>query len=158
MPNSGEPKARILFADNIFRRNKSSEHYKKAVLDATDLYLTVNFRRDSPAELADYVLPAISHYEGWDIRGEVGYHRYVNLTVPPKGLKPIGETRSEWEICRLLAEKIERAAKRRGLMQIPDPDFKGEKDGKKVALTRGLDILHAELTMQGKLNTDKDVV
>lgn len=156
--NFGEPKVRILFADNMFRRNKSSSHYKKSVLDATELYVNVNFRMDSSAELADYVLPAISHYEGWDIRGEVGYHRYVNLTVPPPGLKPIGETKSEWEICRLLAEKIERAAKRRGLKQIPDPDFTVEKDGKKEPVMRDLDILHADYTMQGKLNTDKDVV
>jgi dimethylsulfide dehydrogenase subunit alpha/complex iron-sulfur molybdoenzyme family reductase subunit alpha len=154
----GEPKVRILFADNMFRRNKSSSHYKKSVLEATELYVNVNFRMDSSAELADYVLPAISHYEGWDIRGEVGYHRYVNLTVPPKGLKPVGETKSEWEICRLLAEKIERAAKRRGLKQVPDPDFTVEKDGKKAPLTRDLDILHADFTMLGKLSTDKDVV
>ena len=158
LANFGEPKVRILFADNMFRRNKSSSHYKKSVLDATELYVNVNFRMDSSAELADYVLPAISHYEGWDIRGEVGYHRYVNLTVPPPGLKPIGETKSEWDICRLLAEKIERAAKRRGLAQIVDPDFTVDKDGKKVPLTRDLDILQADFTMQGKVQTDKDVV
>ncbi|OGA65904.1 MAG: hypothetical protein A3G83_02015 [Betaproteobacteria bacterium RIFCSPLOWO2_12_FULL_68_20] len=158
LANYGEPRVRILFADNMFRRNKSSEHYKKTVLDATELYVNVNFRMDSSAELADYVLPAISHYEGWDIRGEVGYHRYVNLTVPPKGLKPIGETKSEWEICRLLAERIEAAAGRRGLGRIPDPAFTVERDGKKEPLTRDLDTLHADFTMQGKLGNDKDVV
>lgn len=158
LANFGEPRVRILFGDNMFRRNKSGSHYRKSVLDATELYVNVNFRMDSSAELADYVLPAISHYEGWDIRGEVGYHRYANLTVPPPGLKPVGESRSEWEICRLLAEKIERAAKRRGLAQIADPDFTVEKDGKKVPLTRDLDILHAEFTMQGKIQTDRDVV
>ena len=156
--NYSLPKIRILFADNMFRRNKSSEHYKKAVLDATELYVNVNFRMDSSAELADYVLPAISHYEGWDIRGEVGYHRYANLTVPPPGLRPIGETKAEWEICRLLAEHIEAKAKRRGLGQIEDPAFSVEKDGKKVPVTRDLDTLVFDFTLQGKLNTDKDVV
>ncbi|MDP2827419.1 MAG: molybdopterin-dependent oxidoreductase, partial [Sulfuricellaceae bacterium] len=58
--NYAEPKIRILFGDNIFRRNKSSEHYRKTVLDATELYVNVNFRMDSSAEYADYVLPAIS--------------------------------------------------------------------------------------------------
>jgi dimethylsulfide dehydrogenase subunit alpha/complex iron-sulfur molybdoenzyme family reductase subunit alpha len=154
----GEPKIRILFAENIFRRNKSSEHYKKAVLDATDLYVNVNFRMDSSAELADYVLPAISHYEGWDIRGEVGYHRYANLTVPPPGLKPIGDTKPEWEICRLLAEQIEMIAKRLGTAEIVDPDFTIEKDGKKEPITRNLDTLVSDFTMQGKVMDDKDVV
>jgi len=161
LTNFGEPKMRILFADNMFRRNKSSEHYKKSVLAATELYVNVNFRMDSSAELADYVLPAISHYEGWDIRGEVGYHRYVNLTVPPPGLKPVGETRSEWEISRLLAAKIEQVAKRRGLARIPDPEFTVSRDDgaeKKEPVTRDLGTLHADFTMQGKLNTDKDVV
>jgi dimethylsulfide dehydrogenase subunit alpha/complex iron-sulfur molybdoenzyme family reductase subunit alpha len=158
LANFGEPKVRILFADNMFRRNKSGAHYRKSVLEKTEMYVNVNFRMDSSVEFADYVLPAISHYEGWDIRGEVGYHRYVNLTVPPSDLKPLGETRSEWEICRLLAEKIEQAAKRRGLARVPDPDFTVEKDGRKEPLTRDLDILHADFTLQGKLNTDKDVV
>jgi dimethylsulfide dehydrogenase subunit alpha/complex iron-sulfur molybdoenzyme family reductase subunit alpha len=154
----GEPKARILFADNMFRRNKSSEHYKKSVLDATELYVNVNYRMDSSAELADYVLPGQSHYEGWDIRGEVGYHRFVNLTVPPPGLKPLGECKSEWEICRLLAEGIENAARKRGLGKIPDPDFTTMVDDKEVPVTRDLDTLHQDFTMAGKLGTDKDVV
>lgn len=158
LANFGEPKVRILFADNMFRRNKSSEHYKQSVLDATELYVNVNFRMDSSAELADYVLPAISHYEGWDIRGEVGYHRYVNLTVPPPGLKPVGETKSEWEICRRLAEKIEAAAKQRGIARLPDPEFTVEKEGRKEPLTRDLDSLHADFTMQEKLKDDQDVV
>ena len=158
MANFGEPKARILFADNIFRRNKSSEHYKKSVLDATELYVNVNFRMDSSAELADYVLPAISHYEGWDIRGEVGYHRFANLTVPPPGLKPIGETKSEWEICRLFAEGIEAAAKKRGITKLADPEFTVKVDDKDTPVTRDLDTLHKDYTMDGKLNTDKDVV
>jgi len=153
----------------MFRRNKSSEHYKETVLDATELYVNINFRMDSSAELADYVLPSQSHYEGWDIRGEVGYHRFVNLTVPPPDLKPIGEVKSEWEICRLLAEKIEQFATARGLAKLTDPEFKvkreieGDEDGGEVKtveepLVRELDKLHDEFTMQGKLNTDKDVV
>ena len=154
----GEPKARILFADNIFRRNKSSEHYKKSVLDATELYVNVNCRMDSSAELADYVLPGQSHYEGWDIRGEVGYHRFVNLNVPPPGLKPVGECKAEWEICRLLAGKIEEVAKKRGITKLADPEFMVKADDKEVPVTRDLDTLHRDFTMDGKLGTDKDVV
>jgi dimethylsulfide dehydrogenase subunit alpha/complex iron-sulfur molybdoenzyme family reductase subunit alpha len=154
----GEPRVRILFADNLFRRNKSAEHYRKTVLDATELYVNVNCRMDSSAELADYVLPAQSHYEGWDIRGEVGYHRFVNLNVPPPGLKPVGECKGEWEICRLLAAKIEEIARKRGITSIADPDFKRKVDDKEVPVTRDLDTLHADFTMNGKLNDDKDVV
>jgi dimethylsulfide dehydrogenase subunit alpha/complex iron-sulfur molybdoenzyme family reductase subunit alpha len=154
----GEPRVRILFADNIFRRNKSSEHYKRAVLEATELYVNVNYRMDSSAELADYVLPAQGHYEGWDIRGEVGYHRFVNLVVPPPGLKAVGEARSEWEICRLLAQGIERAARARRIAKIIDPGFTITRGGKSEPVTRDLDTLHADFTMGGMLMSDRDVV
>jgi dimethylsulfide dehydrogenase subunit alpha/complex iron-sulfur molybdoenzyme family reductase subunit alpha len=154
----GEPRVRILFADNIFRRNKSSEHYKRAVLDSTELYVNVNYRMDSSAELADYVLPAHAHYEGWDIRGEVGYHRFVNLVVPPPGLKAVGEARSEWEICRLLAREIERAAKARRIAKIVDPDFTITREGKSEPVTRDLGTLHHDFTMGGMLMRDRDVV
>ncbi len=154
----GEPRVRILFADNMFRRNKSSEHHKKKVLDATELYVNANFRMDTSAELADYVLPTQSHYEGWDIRGEVGYHRFVNLTVPPPGLKPIGECKAEWEICRLFAEKIEEVARKRGVAKVTDPEFTVKLDDKDTPVTRDLDTLHKDYTMDGRLNTDKDVV
>ncbi len=161
-----EPEARIIFADNLFRRNKSSGHYKREVLGKTKLYVNVNYRMDSSAEFADYVLPAISHYEGWDIRGEVGYHRFVNLTVPPADLKPVGETKSEWEICSLLSDKIQDIAKARGIPKIEDPEFtvtKKTKVGKKevsktTPVMRDLDTLVSDFTMKGKVKNDKDVV
>lgn len=154
----GKPRVMILFGDNMFRRNKSSEHYQKKILDETELYINVNYRMDSSAELADYVLPAQSHYEGWDIRGEIGYHRYANLTVPPPGLKPVGEAKSEWEICRLLSEKIEKLAGLRGISSITDSEFTVKKGDKTESVTRDLNKLHKDFTMEGTLQTDKDVV
>ncbi|MBI1864389.1 MAG: molybdopterin-dependent oxidoreductase, partial [Nitrospirae bacterium] len=154
----GEPRGRILFGDNMFRRNKSQVHYEKAVLDRTDLYVNVNFRMDSSAALADYVRPGQSHYEGWDIRGEVGYHRFANLIVPPPGLKPVGEAKSEWEICRLLAAGIEAAAKRRGIPKLVDAAFNVKKEGKDAPVVRDLDTLHDDFTMNGTVKTDQDVV
>jgi len=114
---------------------------------------------DSSAELADYVLPALSHYETWDIRGELGYHRFVNLTSPPAGLKPIGEAKSEWEICRLLALRIEELATKAGLSKIEDKEFKlPAEEGKEKFVLRELDTLHNDFTMAGRLMTDRDVV
>lgn len=93
----GKPRALLLFADNLFRRNKSDAHYRQAFVESLDLFVDVNHRMDSTALWADYMLPAKSQYESWDLRGELGYHRFCNITVPPKGLKPIGETKSEWK-------------------------------------------------------------
>ncbi|HJX58851.1 MAG TPA: molybdopterin-dependent oxidoreductase, partial [Thiobacillus sp.] len=134
----GKPGTVLLFADNMLQRNKSESHYRQAFIEGLDLFVNVNHRMDSTALWADYVLPAKSQYESWDIRGELGYHRFCNITVPPKGLKPIGETKSEWEICLHLARAMAKEAKRRGIGTIPDPDFLETRDDKAAPVMRDL--------------------
>jgi dimethylsulfide dehydrogenase subunit alpha/complex iron-sulfur molybdoenzyme family reductase subunit alpha len=154
----GKPRAVLLFADNMLQRNKSEGHYRQAFIDGLDLFVNVNHRMDSSALWADYVLPAKSQYESWDLRGELGYHRFCNITVPPPGLKPVGETKSEWEICLLLARAISREAEKRGIEAIPDPDFLAQTGDKAAPVMRELKRLPEEFTDGGKLNSDEDVV
>lgn len=157
-PYFGRPRTLLLFADNMFRRNKSEAHHRETVLSGLDLYVNVNHRMESSALWADYVLPAKSHYESWDIRGELGYHRFCNVTIPPEGLKPVGETRSEWEICLGLAAAIEKAAAKRGIASIPDPDFLDQKGDKAAPLMRDLGALVRDFTQDGALPNDEAVV
>ncbi len=154
----GKPRALLLFADNMLQRNKADAHYRQAFIESLDLFVDVNHRMDSTALWADYVLPAKSQYESWDLRGELGYHRFCNITVPPRGLKPIGETRSEWEICLLLAEAIAKEAKKQGIDAIPDPDFLETRDDKAAPVMRELARLDEEFSDHGELVTDEDVV
>lgn len=58
MPYFGKPRVMVLFFDNRFVRNSAQEDTTAALLDATELYVNVNFRLDSSAQLADIVLPA----------------------------------------------------------------------------------------------------
>ncbi|MCU0835817.1 MAG: molybdopterin-dependent oxidoreductase [Gammaproteobacteria bacterium] len=153
-----KPRALLLFADNMLQRNKSQAHYRRAFIEGLDLFVDVNHRMDSTALWADYVLPAKSQYESWDLRGELGYHRFCNITVPPPGLRPIGETKSEWEICRLLAQAIAREAERRGLGAIPDPDFLETRDDKAAPVMRDLARLAEDFTDHGQLMDDEAVV
>ena len=154
----GKPRVLLLFADNMFRRNKAEAHHREAVLRDLDLYVNVNHRMDSSALWADIVLPATSHYETWDIRGELGYHRYCNVTIPPPGLKRVGEVRSEWQICLGLAEAIARVAAARGVAAIPDPDFLSQAGDKAAPVMRDFQRLLADFTMDNTLRTDADVV
>lgn len=154
----GKPRALLLFADNMLRRNKSEAHYRQAFVESLDLFVDVNHRMDSTALWADYVLPAKSQYESWDLRGELGYHRFCNITVPPKGLKPVGESKSEWEICLLLSRAIAKVAKARGITAIPDPDFLETKLDKAAPVMRDLVNLAEDFTDHGKLMNDEDVV
>jgi DMSO reductase family type II enzyme molybdopterin subunit len=154
----GKPRALVLFADNLLQRNKSDAHYRRAFVEALDLFVCVNHRMDSTALWADYLLPAKSQYEVWDLRGELGYHRFCNITAPPRGLKPVGETRSEWEICAGLARAIESEAKRRGIAAIPDPDFLATRDDRAAPVMRELARLGEEFTDGGRLPDDEAVV
>ena len=154
----GRPQALLLFADNMFRRNKGEGHYREAMLGGLGLYVNVNHRMDSSALWADYLLPAKSHYESWDIRGELGYHRFCNVTIPPKGLKPVGETRSEWEICLGVSEAIGKVARARGIDAIPDPDFLIEEGDMAAPVMRNLAGLADEFSDNGNLRNDEDVV
>ncbi len=153
----------LLFADSRFRRNKGST-YKKAFLERAKFFAYVDFRMNSTAQYADIVLPAKSHYEVWDLRTNPGYHRFANLAQPPANLKPVGEAKSEWEICTLIAEKLQEIAlkrfeeaKKKGepnpekYIKIPDPTH--SKTG-----YRDLANFVKEFTHDGKVRTDKDAV
>lgn len=145
MPYYGEIKGMISIADNTFRRNKMSEKYREEHLrQAEELYVNINVRMDSTAEWADYVLPAASHYEAWDIRTQ-GFHRFANIFTRP--VEPVGESKPDWEIMALLTKKIQERAIARGIGPIQDGD-----------VTRDLHTIHDDFTRNGALNTDYDVL
>lgn len=144
MPYYGEIKGMISVADNTFRRNKYVDHYREVHLaQASELYANINVRMDSTAEWADYVLPAASHYEAWDLRTQ-GFHRFCNVFTRP--VEPVGESKPDWEIMVLLTKKIQERAIARGIGPIQDGD-----------VTRDLHTIHDDFTMNGVLMTDYDV-
>jgi anaerobic selenocysteine-containing dehydrogenase len=66
-----------------------------------DLFTVVmeHFQTDT-ADYADYVLPATTQLEHWDVQGSYG-HTDVLLNRP--AIAPVGEAKSNSEIFRLLA-------------------------------------------------------
>ena len=135
-----KPKLMILFHDNKFERNNAQKQTEKAVLDSLELYVNVNYRMDSSALLADILLPSITNYEAWEIRADPGYARFANVMMPPDGLKPPGEAKSEWEIGLLLTEKIQDIAKKKGVSKVADP---------KYSVTRDLDTIYDDFITVG---------
>ena len=142
MPYHGQVKGIISIADNKFWRNKAVDQYKERVLEEAELFVNVNTRMDSTALYADYVLPAASHYEAWDLRS-VGYHRFVNVFTAP--VAPVGESKPDWDIMALLSKKIQERARARGVGAYEDGQ-----------VTRNLDTIHDDFTMSGTLNTAYD--
>ncbi|MBK5932865.1 dimethylsulfide dehydrogenase subunit alpha/complex iron-sulfur molybdoenzyme family reductase subunit alpha [Rhodovulum imhoffii] len=143
MPYHGEMKGLISIADNKFRRNKFADKYRARILEeVSELFVDINVRMDSTAQWADYLLPAASHYEAWDLR-TVGYHRFMNVFSKP--VDPIGEARPDWDIMVLLTQKIQERAIARSITSYEDG-----------AVTRDFHTIHDDYTMGGMLMTDYD--
>ena len=143
MPYHGDMKGLISIADNKFRRNKHADKYRERILEEVEeLFVDINVRMDSTAQWADYLLPAASHYEAWDLRS-VGYHRFVNVFSRP--VDPIGEAKPDWDIMELLTRKIQERATARGVGAYPDGN-----------VSRDLHTIHDDFTMGGSLLTDYD--
>ena len=147
----------LIFADSRFRRNKG-DTYREAFLKKAKFFAYVDFRMNSTAQFADIVLPAKSMYEVWDLRTNPGYHRYANMAQHPQNLKPVGESKSEWEICTLIVEKLQEIAVKKyketgdkKYIKIPDPTH--SKTG-----YRELDKVVEEFTHNGHVKTDKEAV
>ncbi len=146
----------LLFADARFRRNKA--RYREAFLEKARFIAYGDFRMSEFATWADVLLPCTTPYESWDVRTNPGYHRFANLSIPPAGLKRLGEAKSEWEIARLIVEKMqalasaryERTGDRRSI-EIPDATHT-------QAGFHAMDKLVEEFTLGGKLRTDRDAV
>jgi anaerobic selenocysteine-containing dehydrogenase len=146
----------LLFADSRFRRNKGE--YKEAFLDKAKFIAYGDIRMSDFAQYSDVLLPCKSHYEAWDIRTNPGYHRFANIAYPPPHLEGVGETKSEWEICTLIVEKMQALAEARfaktkdeKVLKIPDPTHTQEG-------FRPMDQLVKEFTQDGKVRTDRDAV
>ena len=143
MPYHGDMKGLISIADNKFRRNKHADKYRERILEEVEeLFVDINVRMDSTAQWADYLLPAASHYEAWDLRS-VGFHRFVNVFSRP--VDPIGEAKPDWEIMALLSRKIQDRAIERGVGSYEDGN-----------VTRDLHTIWDDFTDGGKLLTDYD--
>ena len=143
MPYHGPVTGLISIADNKFRRNKGAHKYRERILaQLEELFVDINVRMDSTAMWADYLLPAASHYEAWDLRS-VGYHRFVNVFTAP--VDPVGEALPDWDIMAMLTKKIQERAGARGAGAYEDG-----------SVTRNLDTIHDDFTMGGAINTAYD--
>jgi len=146
----------LMFADARFRRNKGS--YKKSFLEKAKFLAYGDYRMSDFAMYADVLLPCASHYEVWDLRTNPGYHRHANIAYPPMNLKPVGEAKSEWDICTLIVKRMEAIAKER---------YAKTKDKKYIVVedkthtlegVHKMDELVKEYTADGVLGTDRQAV
>jgi len=120
--DSGRPDPRVMFVwrGNYFNQAKGNIAVEEELWPKLDLVVDINFRMDSTALNSDIVLPTASHYEKHDL-SETDMHTYVHPFTP--AVEPLGESKTDWQIFRDLAAKIQELAADRGTEPVDDRKF-----------------------------------
>ncbi len=112
---------RVLFevGGNMLRRQRGGRtHLLEHLWPKLDLIVSVDWRMNTTGRFSDYVLPAAQHYE------KPNFHTasaaLLELKFSDGAATPEGESLSEWDIFRRLAQKIEDGAKARNLTEYTD--------------------------------------
>ncbi|MDP3939384.1 MAG: molybdopterin-dependent oxidoreductase, partial [Deltaproteobacteria bacterium] len=122
---AGGKEPRILFSigGNFLRRARATNQLLSHLLPKLHLFVTLDWRWSSTAMYSDIVLPCT----GWYERNSTFL---MGMPVAPfvhavnRAVDPLYEAKSEWDVFVLLARKLEKRAKERGIA--------GYKDAKNV--------------------------
>ncbi|MFB6165892.1 MAG: molybdopterin-dependent oxidoreductase [Haloarculaceae archaeon] len=120
-----DPSVMFVWRGNFLNQSKGGMAVEDTLWPKLDLVVDVNFRMDTTALYSDIVLPAASHYEKHDL-SMTDMHSYVHPFTP--AVEPLGESKTDWEIFRALAEKIQELASQRGIEPVQDRKFDREID------------------------------
>jgi complex iron-sulfur molybdoenzyme family reductase subunit alpha len=120
-----DPRVLLMWRGNYFNQAKGNVAIEEQLWPKLDLVVDVNFRMDSSALYSDIVLPSASHYEKHDL-SMTDMHTYVHPFTP--AVEPLGESKTDWQIFRELAAKIQEIARERGVDRVPDRRFDREID------------------------------
>ena len=115
-----DPSVFFCWRGNYFNQSKGGIAVENVLWPKLDLVVDINFRMDSTALYSDIVLPAASHYEKHDLN-MTDMHSYVHPLTP--AIEPLGESKTDWEVFRLLAKKVQEIARERNLSPLPDREF-----------------------------------
>jgi complex iron-sulfur molybdoenzyme family reductase subunit alpha len=115
----------FVWRGNYFNQAKGNVAVEEELWPKLDMVVDINFRMDSTALYSDIVLPAASHYEKHDL-SMTDMHTYVHPFTP--AVEPLGQSKTDWQIFRELAQKIQEIARERGIDPVPDRKFDREID------------------------------
>lgn len=135
---------RILFAvgGNAFRRVRGYHKMIEHMLPKLDLLVTLELRMSNTARYSDYVLPAAGYYEKDDITWGNALAPFSHATT--EAVRPLRESKTDWQFHCLLLKKLQELAKQRGVSTYRDRH--GE--------PRRLDECYDDFTFQGRFTED----
>jgi len=117
-PANRPPKAYIFTGANPLRRWPVPQLIRKHLWPKLELLLNVNFRMCSTGMEADILLPAAGYYEKIGIKYPQSLVPYV--IFGDRAVKPLEDSKSEFEMFALLARKVQERARARGAKPFKD--------------------------------------
>lgn len=115
-PQKGDSnKMMIIWRGNFLNQAKGQEAILKEIWPKQELIVDFNYRMDTTALYSDLVLPAASYFEKFDLN-TTDMHEYVHSFN--EAIKPLWESKPDFEIWRGLAQRISVKAKSRGMTQL----------------------------------------
>jgi len=141
-PADKPPRLLFHYCSNPLRSVRGGQKLKEVLWPKLKAAVMIDFRMNSTARYADYVLPAAAWYETTD-------HKWVTPLVPfnhvtNKAVEPLGESKNDFWIITMLTKHIQKRAKARGLGEIKSH----------LGKTIGLDRLYDDMTMDGEYKED----
>jgi len=143
-PRGRDPRIMISLVSNPLRRARGSEKLLEVLWPKLKKIVVLDWRINSTARHADYVLPSAPWYEHTNLKWVTTLSPY--LTTTDEATPPLGESKSDWEIIVLLAKHIQQRAKARGIASVKSPQ----------GLEVKLDTLYDDLTMGGLFKEGDD--
>ncbi|MDT3697832.1 MAG: molybdopterin-dependent oxidoreductase [Thermincola sp.] len=117
-PEKGDSnKMMIIWRGNFLNQAKGQEAILKEIWPKQELIVDFNYRMDTTALYSDLVLPAASYFEKFDLN-TTDMHEYVHSFN--EAIKPLWESKPDFEIWKGLVQRITAKAKSRGMTQLAD--------------------------------------
>ena len=142
-PLGKDPRVFIQAGGNMLRRVRGYPKLIDNLLPKLKLLVNIDVRMSSSGLYSDFILPCAGYYERFEMCiGQV----IPNPPVIDQPVKPLWESKSDWEIHCLLAEKIQERAQEKGIMSFKD----------KRGNERRFDRIYEDLTFE-RAYTEEDI-
>ncbi len=144
---STDPQVLFIVGTNPIRRQRGgSTTLLQTLWPKLEKIVVVDNRMSATALQADIVLPAAMQYERPNLQYAITHSFHVGFSE--RAVEPAGEARTEWEIFRALAEKVEEQAAEAGVDEFLD--------GRRQE--RRLSGLGAAFTLNGAYENEEDII
>ncbi|MEB2286034.1 MAG: hypothetical protein B6D46_03935 [Polyangiaceae bacterium UTPRO1] len=111
LPRHQQPRAWFTGGNNFLRRTNLPQRAIATMWPALELIVDVNPKLTFTGMHADYLLPAAGYYEKPGFKYPVAYVPYLHYC--DEAVRPIADSKNEWEIFSLLAERVQAVARAR---------------------------------------------